>query len=62
MKQQDAYKEVKTFTYPNITVNVFIPDLTQEERSRRMKAIHKAAAELLIDRQRKKGEMKCKVM
>ena len=56
MKQQDTYKEAKTFTYPNVTVNVYIPDLTPEERSRRMKAIHKAAAELLIDQYKKKGK------
>lgn len=45
--QADTYKEVKTFTYPNMTVRVHIPDLTEQERSRRMKAIHKAASDLL---------------
>lgn len=43
----DTYKEVRTFIYPNMTVRVHIPDLTEEERARRMKAIHNAAAELL---------------
>lgn len=43
----DTYKEIKTFTYPNMTVRVHIPDLTEEERTRRMKRIHTAAAELL---------------
>lgn len=47
MQCQDTYKEVKTFTYPNMTVRVHIPDLDEQERSRRMKAIHKAASELL---------------
>lgn len=45
--QADTYKEVRTFTYPNMTVRVHIPDLTEEQKSRRMKAVHKAAAELL---------------
>lgn len=45
--QADTYKEVKTFTYPNMTVRVHIPDLTEEERKRRMKAVYNAAAELL---------------
>lgn len=45
--QADTYKEVKTFTYPNMTVRVHIPDLTEEERTRRMQRIHTAAAELL---------------
>lgn len=43
----DTYKEIKTFTYPNMTVRVHIPDLTEEERKRRMKAVYNAAAELL---------------
>ena len=43
----DTYKEVRTFTSSNMTVRVHIPDLTEEERTRRMKAIHTAAAELL---------------
>ena len=45
--QVDTYKEVKVFTFPNMTVRVHIPDLTDEERNRRMKQIHNAAAELL---------------
>lgn len=43
----DTYKEVKTFHFENMTVRVHIPDITPEERTRRMKAVHKAAAELL---------------
>ena len=43
----DTYKEVKVFEYPNMKVNVFIPELTPEERKRRMAAIYKAAANLL---------------
>lgn len=43
----DTYKETREFHSPNMTVRVHIPDLTEAERTRRMKAIHKAAAELL---------------
>ena len=43
----DTYKEVKVFEYPNCTVRVHIPDITPEERERRMKVIEKAAAELM---------------
>ncbi len=45
--QADTYKEVKTFSFENMTVRVHIPDLTEEERKRRMKKIHTAAANLL---------------
>lgn len=48
--QVDSYKEVKVFTYPNMVVRVHIPDLTKEERERRMKNIEKAAAALLKGR------------
>lgn len=39
--------ETKVFTYPNAVVRVHFPDLTDEEQNRRMKQLHKAAAELL---------------
>jgi len=42
MRGQDVYKEVRTFTYPNAIVRVHIPDLTEEERERRMNEIKKA--------------------
>ena len=45
--QADTYKETKVFTYPNMVVRVHIPDLTDEERNRRMKAISKAAEAVL---------------
>lgn len=44
---KDTYKEVKTFTYPNAIVRVQIPDLTPEERERRMRHISKAAESVL---------------
>lgn len=47
MKTCDAYKETKIFEYPNAIVRVHIPDISQEERERRMKSVCEAAAELL---------------
>ena len=47
MKVSDTYKEVRVFQYPNMTVRVHIPELSPEERSRRMNAIHSQAANLL---------------
>ncbi len=47
MKTQDTYKEIKTFRFPGMVVRVHIPDLTAEERNRRMAAIHKQAENLL---------------
>lgn len=43
----DSYKETKIFEFPGMIARVHIPDLTSEEKARRMKSIHKAAAELL---------------
>ncbi len=43
----DSYKEVRTFEYPGLIARVYIPDLTSEERSKRMKTIHKEAEKLL---------------
>lgn len=43
----DTYKEVKTFSFDNMTVRVHIPDITDEERARRMQKIHDSAANLL---------------
>lgn len=47
MKTQDTYQEAKTFSFPGLTARVYIPMLTEEERTRRMNAIHKQAANLL---------------
>ena len=46
-KGQDTYKEVKVIEFPGMVVRVFSPILTEEEHNRRMKAIHKASADLL---------------
>ena len=43
----DTYKEVRTFSFDNAVVRVHIPDLTEEERNRRMETIKRAAAALL---------------
>lgn len=47
MKGQDQYKEVKYISFPGMIARVHIPDLTEEERARRMAAIYKQAANLL---------------
>jgi hypothetical protein len=47
MKAQDVYKEPIILEFPNATVRVYRPELSAEERERRMKRIHDSAAELL---------------
>lgn len=49
-RQKDTYKEVKVFEYPNMIIRVHIPDLTEQERNRRMKEVYKAAEALLRER------------
>lgn len=46
----DTYKEVRTFNFPGMVARVHIPDLTEEERSKRMKLIHTQAANLLKEK------------
>jgi ribosome recycling factor len=46
-KTADTYKEAKVFQYPGMVTRVHIPDLTDEERNRRIKQIHRAAESLL---------------
>lgn len=53
-KSVDTYKEVRTFHFDNMTVRVHIPDITTEERSRRMKAVYKSASELLKSKSKTK--------
>ena len=45
--QADTYKEVKTFEYPNMTIRVHIPDLSDVERNRKKKQLEKATEALL---------------
>lgn len=47
MKAQDTYKEVRVFESQGAVVRVHIPELTKEERARRMKVLYKAAEALL---------------
>ena len=47
MKQQDTYKEVKILEFSCGVARVHIPDITPEERERRIKQIAKSAAALL---------------
>lgn len=52
--QADTYSEVKVFEYPDMTITVHFPDLTDEENERRMKYVEQAAIALVLsERQRK---------
>lgn len=48
VKGQDVYKEVIKIEFPNLIARVQIPDLTENERKRRMQAIYDAAANLIM--------------
>lgn len=54
MKSQDVYGEPTILKYPGMTVRVYRPILTDEERARRMKRIEQAAAALLIEQEKAK--------
>ena len=56
MKQADTYKEVRIFQRGNITARVHIPDLTPEERERRLKEIGKAVARLVMSKSEQKTQ------
>lgn len=43
----NSQREMRTFHYPNMIVRVHFPDLSDDERKRRMAQIHKAAEELI---------------
>ena len=45
--QAETHKETKIFTYPNMTIRVHIPDLSDVERNRSMKQLKKATESLL---------------
>lgn len=57
-KVQDTYKEVRTFNFPNAVVRVHIPDLTPEERQRRMNNLKEATARFMmaVEKERKAGD------
>jgi ribosome recycling factor len=54
MKNNDTYHEPILIETPGAIIRVYHPELTEQERNRRMKAIHNAAAELLKEVERKK--------
>ena len=43
----DNYTRIKIIEFPNMIVRVHLPDLTEEERAKRMTAIRKATENLL---------------
>lgn len=47
MKTQTTYKEVLVIESSKAIVRVYSPELTEEERARRMKQVRKAAEALL---------------
>ena len=47
MKQKDTYKEVRIIEFPCGVARVYIPDITPEERERRLERIAQSAALLL---------------
>jgi hypothetical protein len=53
----DTYGEPKIIEFPGLVARVFSPILTEEERTRRMKKIHDAAARLIMSAEKlNKGE------
>ena len=52
----DTYKEAKIIEFPGMVARVFIPILEEDERKRRLAAIHKAAANLLENYERSKAK------
>lgn len=46
------YSLDRTIEFPNMVARIFRPVLTDEERNRRHKAIHKATADLLLEVER----------
>ena len=45
--QKDEYNEPIIITFPNMVARVYSPILKPEEREKRMKAIHRATADVL---------------
>ena len=52
MKKPDTYGEPTVLEYPNAIVRVYRPILSDEEQTRRMRQVYKAAEELLKDVQK----------
>ena len=51
----DSYN-ITTFNFPNAVVREHRPELTDQERDKRMKAIRKASADLLKEVEKRKTE------
>lgn len=51
--QEDKYHDPIVITFPNMVARVYRPILTEEERTRRLKAIHTQAANLLKEKNRR---------
>lgn len=51
--QADTYKEITTYEYPNMTIRVHVPDLSDVERNRRFKQLEKATEALLKSKMKK---------
>lgn len=47
LNQNDKYNEPIVITFPNMVARVYTPILEPEEREKRMKAIHRATANVL---------------
>ena len=47
LNQNDKYNEPIIITFPNMVARVYTPILEPEEREKRMKAIHRATANVL---------------
>ena len=61
MKGQDNYIEVKEYRFPSAIVRVHIPDLTEEEREKRMARVKLATVNLMKGLY-KAGDEKCGLM
>ena len=46
VRQTDEYNDPIIITFPGMVARVYTPVLEQEERERRMKAIHRATADV----------------
>jgi hypothetical protein len=47
VKNVDIYKEIITVKRPNMTVRIHIPDITAEEKEKRLEHIKKASTDIL---------------
>lgn len=55
-RPSDPIRETRTFYYPNMTIRVHFPDISDEERERRMKQIRDAAEKVLREQMRNQNK------